>query len=300
MEGFKLATIERFTNSEQSYSHLKSLLKKLSANINTEMRERFETPKLVDQSGCLSMDHFIKGDENQGAPFDQEEVKRDKERILNQIKEWSGWNDLEKRKNRAVFYRVKEDDEGAYLNAYKKERAMKKSNQLEMALTILFHKALGSKYVVVRASEFDDYFNGVDNVLVNRKTGDVICAFDDFRKSERDKERANEKEEKVLKKLRNGGSTLKYGFTIKDGKVVKGTINNIPIFCLEMKEEDYDELVNNIENTDGNLNDAEIRVFDSLIESIREQKTEFENDKDISKQALLMNNLRKVTRLFGN
>jgi len=300
MESFTVNKIERSKSREETYCKLKSLLKGSSKNINTEMRDLFSTPKLVDQSGCISMDHFISGENNPNAPFSKEDVEADRIKVEELVRDWSGWNDPNKRENRVKYYGIDPNDEKAYIDAFKKEQVIEKSNQLEMAVTILFQKALGQKYVVVRASEYDDYFNGIDNVLVNKETGDVICAFDDFRKSERDEDRGKKKEKKVLRKLRGGGSTLKYGFTIVGGVVQKKTLSSIPVFCLEMTEDDYDVLVNNIGELGDDLNEAERRIFDSLIGFIIEQKVEFEKDQSISRHIQLMQNLGKVESLFSN
>ena len=48
-----------------------------------------------------------------------------------------------------------------------------------MAIMVLLHKMLKDDFVVLRSAKRDDYAGGVDMLIVNRKTGAVICAIDD-------------------------------------------------------------------------------------------------------------------------
>lgn len=147
---------------------------------------------------------------------------------------------------------------------------------LEKFATVVFHKVLGDKFVVMRSSKHDDYENGFDNIIVNKETGDVICAFDEVH-SEAKHGGVDRKEEKIRSKARNGGANIKYGLTFEDDenghkKMVKKKIANVPTFFLSMEPQDLQEALRNM---NGNLDDApsavELKVFDQFIISLEGQ-----------------------------
>jgi pyruvate dehydrogenase complex dehydrogenase (E1) component len=104
-------------------------------------------------------------------------------------------------------------------------------------LACVFHRILGREFVVASASVYDDYFNGIDTVLVDKETGDVICALDEVH-DEEGRARHQKKIESIIKTAKKGGAKIKYGITFeKDdktgaNKLVQKTISNIPKFYL--------------------------------------------------------------------
>ncbi len=170
-----------------------------------------------------------------------------------------------------------------------------------MVVTILLHKAFGDKYIVVRSSKYDDYAGGVDNVIVNKETGAVICAVDDVRENERSDRRA-EKDKEVLKKTRGGGAELAYGFTFNTGQIELKTIKNLPIFCLGLDESEYDEIINAIEYKSGEsneLNPTESRILEKILASIRQQRDTLLADPEVRKQSGVVESLGRVKELVG-
>lgn len=147
---------------------------------------------------------------------------------------------------------------------------------LEKAVTVIFHKVLGDKFVVMRSSKHDDYENGVDNIIVNKETGDVVCAFDEVH-GETKHGGADRKEEKIKRKAQKGGAHVKYGLTFENDengnkKMVKKEIANVPTFFLSMEPQDLQEVLKSMSS---NLNDApseaELKVFDQFIISLDSQ-----------------------------
>ena len=62
----------------------------------------------------------------------------------------------------------------------KKERRKKEGEQLEMLSFAIFTKNLPrDEFVVVRSSSHDDRVNKVDTLILDRKTGALVCAFDE-------------------------------------------------------------------------------------------------------------------------
>lgn len=61
------------------------------------------------------------------------------------------------------------------------EKKKKTSGEkLEILITALFAKFLGDKFIVVRSSLYDDVKNGIDNVVLEKESGALICAFDEI------------------------------------------------------------------------------------------------------------------------
>ncbi|MEK7580148.1 MAG: hypothetical protein AAB465_00835 [Patescibacteria group bacterium] len=123
-----------------------------------------------------------------------------------------------------------------------REREKRKKNtwgeKLEVLKTAVFHKFLRGEFVVARSSRYDDIKNGIDNVIMDKTNGNVICALDEVDVISGDV--FQKKERKILEKDLRGGATLKYGLSVKEDKesqklsINKTTIKNIPTFYLAL------------------------------------------------------------------
>lgn len=122
-----------------------------------------------------------------------------------------------------------------------KELAEKDANQenfgekLEMLKTAIFNKFLGQKFIVARTNLADDIDRGVDNVILERQTGNVVCAFDEV--ADIVGKTYQDKAAKILEKnVESAGASLKYGLGIdeKTKKVIPQSIRNVPIFYLAL------------------------------------------------------------------
>mgnify|MGYP001011442100 FL=1 len=98
---------------------------------------------------------------------------------------------------------------GMMLEDWHNKKRETKSAMLEMLVTTVFYKALGKDYLVVRSSTYDDYKNGVDLIIVNKKTGEVIGTFDEVH-DRRFGDRTAEKNQKIIKQAKNGGVSIEY------------------------------------------------------------------------------------------
>lgn len=61
----------------------------------------------------------------------------------------------------------------------KKERLKTDGEKLEMLKTTVFAKGLGQEFIVARTSRYDDIKNNIDNVILEKETGNIICALDE-------------------------------------------------------------------------------------------------------------------------
>jgi hypothetical protein len=287
---------ERGMNAEESFKYLSAILKEVACDISKELRERFGFERLINDKCVIRMDPFHKINPNK--------LRSDKEYVKKREMQWAGIETQEpkqpldpkeqKQIDAAINTRVQK-----WLEAEEKE----KSKQLEMVVTILLHKAFGDKYIVVRSSKYDDYSGGVDNVIVNKETGTIICAVDDVRENQWNNDRESEKDRTILDKTRAGGAELIYGFTLDaDRKIKLASLGNLPIFRLGLTEAEYYEIVNAVKYKSGEtneLNETESKILEKILASIREQRDRLLADPEVQKQSGIVESLRKVQELVG-
>jgi hypothetical protein len=115
----------------------------------------------------------------------------------------------------------------------------------EMAVTLALTELLQKRFIVAHASSYDDYYSGIDNVLIDRETGAVVCGFDEVLGFNGD-DGGEKKDKKIKGALAHGGSTLKYGATIIDGKLERRELNHIPTFYLSLSKEELNSLLKDI------------------------------------------------------
>jgi len=156
--------------------------------------------------------------------------------------------------------------------AFSKEKALRDvplGDVFEMLTTSILHKNLGKDFIVTRTSEYDDARNKVDNLILERETGNIVCAFDEIGVASG--ERFEEKKNKVLdRNWQRGGADLKYGISLekKTGKMElkKGAVYQIPLFYLAMPEEEIKKTLNN--------SSQENKIFRDFVDSVKDQMRE--------------------------
>ena len=233
-EGLKQKMYEgrRNEHKENAVDALFLLTKEISVEINQDIKKRYKTEKnLVNDRGALEMDFFSRA---QGGIYTPEEIKNDKEHILTKEIEWSGAHDPNVQK----FYREERGIEGKekIAAARTKEKEREKSSQMEMLTNAIFYKILKERFIVVRATTYDDYFSGVDNYLVDKETGDIVCAFDEVHDHAHG-DRKDKKWERV-ESIGRGGKNIKYGIVPHENELVQKEIRNIPVFFLSLTTEE--------------------------------------------------------------
>lgn len=215
--------------------------------------------------------------------YGDEEISDDILRARNKELEWSAATNDRTRD----FYKKQHEGEESWkcegekltqkiVDAFIEKRESSNPALLEKAVTVIFHKVLGDKFVVMRSSKHDDYENGIDNIIVNKETGDVVCAFDEVH-GETKHGGVERKEEKIKRKAHKGGARIKYGLTFENDengvkKMVKKEIANVPTFFLSMEPQDLREVLKNMSSSledDPSL--AELKVFNQFIVSLENQ-----------------------------
>jgi len=158
----------------------------------------------------------------------------------------------------------------------------------EMTVTLVLHRLLRDRFIVARASSFDDYKYGVDNVLIDKETGAVVCGFDEVLGFTGD-DGGTKKDEKIKKSLAHGGTSLKYGATIKDGQIARQELKNIPTFYLSLSKEDLGALLKDLKaNSEPTENEKHLAL--KMLNSLDKQYSEA---KEIAVNEVLRENLDK-------
>ena len=154
----------------------------------------------------------------------------------------------------------------------KKEKSI--GERFELLKTAIFNKYLGDKFIVVRSSLYDDYKNGVDNVMIDIENGNIVCAFDEVGDDSLFKK---QKETKVVaKNLEEGGASLKYGIGLKDGKLIPTRSENLPIFCLSLSQDDIKEGIQGMNFRKNEKSEVEDKIFQICFEELKIQVAELQ------------------------
>lgn len=168
----------------------------------------------------------------------------------------------------------------------------------EKAKTVLFNELLETNFIVVRASKHDDYNSGVDNIIINKSTGDAICAFDEIN-SEENSSFHEDKKNKVDTENKLGGATIEYGVTVKDSELVAKQFENIPIFTLRISEDSLVELLEALSFEDKGKEEEneriKIEIFEELLGSLEDQTKNLKQNENTESE----NILRKIEGIIN-
>jgi hypothetical protein len=165
------------------------------------------------------------------------------------------------------------------------ESLLTDGERLEVLKTIVFHKFLNEKFIVIRTALYDDVQNHVDNLIVEKETGNIICAFDEV--SAISGPEFIKKQERFLRNNINGAK-VKYGIlSTKDG-LIKDRIKNIPIFYLALPPEHINEGIRNIASLE-EISDYEEKIWSYFVTTLQSQiaRLKLENLNEILRRRLL-------------
>lgn len=162
---------------------------------------------------------------------------------------------------------------------WRQETSEKPGNQTELAVTALLHKILGDRYFIVRTAKYDDYHNGIDNLIVDKETGVVICAFDEFHEGGTG-DSTESKYRKLPKTAMDGGAELRFGLKMEDGKLQRASLENLPVFYLGLNAQELQELTETmITESMTELSEKESLIYKKLISTVGTQMNILQNQK---------------------
>jgi len=171
--------------------------------------------------------------------------------------------------------------EGKSLKAWRRDTEKDPANLTEMALTVMLHKFLKEHFIVARASKFDDYNNGVDQVLIYKSTGEVVCGIDEVIINPNDKDGGTKKVAKLENIMTKGGARLQYGAELRDGKLERAEVKNIPAFFMSLTKAELGELLKSIKNNPTKTSALEEKIFAQLLDSLEAQTRDLNLSKNL-------------------
>jgi hypothetical protein len=146
------------------------------------------------------------------------------------------------------------------------EKLKATGEKLEYLKNIIFYKFLGKDFIVCRSSRYDDLKNGVDNLILEKETGNLVCALDEC-----EIKRYEVKEEAVWKKNLEGGGRLKYGLTTKKGEIKLGSQENLPVFLLFLKDNLIKEGIEKLPESLSEISENDRLLFEAFKKEIEAQ-----------------------------
>lgn len=175
----------------------------------------------------------------------------------------------------AKFIKIKEEawarESGLSLEDYSRKKESSSNSLAEQAITLSLAKVLGSRFLSARSSAWDDYENGVDNLLLDLETGSVVCGFDEVIEGY-GQDGSAKKEKKIMEKFSRGGSFVKYGIksTGEAGKEVAISKKaNLPTFFVSLTKDELSDLLENINKPE--ISVSEKKVIGEIISSLEYQ-----------------------------
>jgi len=208
-------------------------LKNLIEQISESLREK-GVP--VDSNCRLDMDSFQE-------IYSQEKIEDDKRTVREREKKW--YRDLPQ------------------------EGIKKGGEKLEILKTIIFHKFIGENFIVVRTSTYDDIINKADNLILEKKTGNPVCAYDEA--VDVGGQVLEKKKMRILDRNKEGGTRLKYGIALKENKLIKGEVEGIPLYYLCFPIEHLEKAKREILPSLNEVSDYEKKVFEYFVALMQAQ-----------------------------
>jgi hypothetical protein len=273
---------ERRHTPEVAHERLRILLAEMAHTVNAaftpHLPEALHTTGLVDERGAIRDTAYLA---EHGGPLSEERIEEFRMFVKTRERDWCE----PENPNVQDYYRRKcnAQTEEEILTAWRKERSMHDGALAEMAVTILMHKFLQDEFYVLRTNTYDDYAHGIDNLIIEKATGAVICTFDEFVGSIED-ERFQKKLTRERKQARDQGAKIDYGIGIThqtDGTVhvERKAVRHVPTFTLPINKTQLHTLLKELgETLDQPQSTATLETFTHIITSLAEQATMFKND----------------------
>lgn len=219
---------------------------------------------IINDQGQINIESFVGEYSSHEIEFDKKMTHEEKKGFYKtyepEIQERYGTKDQD------VLVELIENDE---------REKMRDGNISEDLLFIMMNKIAGDRYVTVRSSDYDDFRNGIDMLLVDTQTDSVICAFDATVSGE--KSRAADKVERAGKRVKNGkGFSLKYGISFtgeNENPAMKlGELDNLAALFLDIHKKDLTRVLRVMNfSIDSQISDAELDTANHLLDKLELQ-----------------------------
>lgn len=176
-------------------------------------------------------------------------------------------------------------EKGISLETWRAGKEKASGTVAELALTLMLDKILAGRFIVARASEYDDYCNGIDNVIIDKESGAVICGFDEVVDDMQGYYSEVKKKEKMKKISASGGSEIKYGATFINGELKPASFESVPTFYLSLSTSELSRLAAELKKESPEISDLENKIYGRLLNSLKEQALKLKGNKALSQEA---------------
>jgi hypothetical protein len=245
---------------------LSQMTTEAACKISLEAESDYKAPNLLMPDGTIRTENFAK---SSGGIYDEGLLKSDWAKTFQMEYEFSG-----AKSPRVAEFFAKEhgcDTPEKVVAHWKKEREKNKSGMFEQAMFTMLYKFLKEEFIVVRTAPYDDYKAGVDNLIIDKKTGDVICAFDEVHDS-KGGEYTAKKIEKVKSIAQRGGASVRYGLTVEDNEIKQAQFKNVPVLAISLASEKFAQLLPIILNSSlDDISEFEKQIMADMVRSLEEQ-----------------------------
>lgn len=243
----------------------------IARKMNADLKKNYGEENLLNDFCELNMGAFKVED-----GYSKNELEEDCITILQKEKQFFGAGTEDTKELFAQKYGVSSEEQ--IIQKRKEQRRENKAGQLEMLTVALFQKMVGDDFIVVHSSAYDDYENGIDTVMVNRKTGHVVCGIDEVHDHTRS-DRLQKKKERQMKKI-SAGASLRYGITIDNGTLKKKKMSRLPTFIISLSTDQLEKILCSLKtDTLHTITNEERGVFSHFLSSFESQQKEMLNEK---------------------
>lgn len=263
-------------------------------NFELNQTNRPELQNLLNAEGKIQMNNFEK-------IYSPKEISQDKTTIQELELEFSGLNDENILKFKKEEFNTTTLNET--LKKWKQSQNERPGAQAEMAITILLNHFLGDEFIVARSSDYDDYKNKTDQILVHKATGQTICSFDNLYSDRPDQKRGQEKLDTSLRIAKKGGNQVKYGLLIDptNNQLKLGEIKNVPNFCLSIHPTELSTVVAWLNNPDNPQKQMDVKAIAQKLIKLITTQSEYLlslNGKDFVGHGVVRKNLENTKKLL--
>lgn len=143
------------------------------------------------------------------------------------------------------------------------------------------------RLISVRTSKYDDFANGVDNLILDTETNQPLAAIDDTTGF-------ISKIEKLEERKISEGAIVRYGVDYSKGKINKKSYNKLPIFIISANPERVRTLAEDL--VMGKMSAEGLRILQDIMNSLFEQSEAFQN-KAVDPQ--LKSSYQRIGKIFG-
>ena len=221
---------------------------------------------LISPDGSINIDSF-------NETYSPSEIEYDKRMTHEEKKGFYRTYDSQVQKK----YGTDNQDELINLIENDNSEKMRDGNISENLLFLMMNKVAGDRYITLKTSEYDDFRNGVDMILVDTQTDAVICTFDATVSGFNS--RMDHKMERAKQRIDSGrGLYMKYGVSFDaDQEISLGEIQNIPPLFLDLPKKDLKRILHLMDfHIDTELSSMEIEVVSGLLDKLDAQINDLE------------------------